>query len=108
MVLAVLGDRPLAKGLALVWVWFRLPLARARGLLDRLALLGKLSMTEVFLLAVIIVGLKGVGIGTVEIELGAAAFVVAVVLSLAGSHLAALDGAGPPLGRQPGRATGTP
>ena len=32
-------------------------------------------MTEVFLLAVIIVGLKGVGIGTVEVSWGLQAFV---------------------------------
>ena len=76
---------PLAKGLALAWVWFRLPVGRARGWLDRLALLGKLSMTEVFLLAVIIVGLKGVGIGTVEVSWGLQAFVLVVVLSLAAS-----------------------
>ena len=71
---------PLAKGLALAWVWFRLPVGQARGWLDRLALLGKLSMTEVFLLAVIIVGLKGVGIGTVEVSWGLQAFVLVVVL----------------------------
>ena len=40
---------PAVKSGALVWVWYRLPLARARPLLDRLALLGKLAMTEVFL-----------------------------------------------------------
>jgi uncharacterized paraquat-inducible protein A len=80
---------PLAKGLALAWVWFRIPAGRARGWLDRLALLSKLSMTEVFLLAVIIVGLKGVGIGTVEVDWGLQAFVAVVVLSLAASTWAA-------------------
>jgi hypothetical protein len=54
---------PLAKGAALVWVWYRVPAHLARRQLDRLAILGKLAMTEIFLLAVIIVGLKGVGIG---------------------------------------------
>ena len=81
---------PLVKGLALVWVWFRLPIVRARTWLDRLALLGKLSMTEVFLLAVILVGIKGVGIGTVEVSWGLQAFVVAVLLSLAASTWAVI------------------
>ena len=57
---------PLAKAAALVAVWYQAPLANARRQLDRLAILGKLAMTEVFLLAVIIVGIKGVGIGTVD------------------------------------------
>ena len=97
---------PLAKGLALAWVWFRLPATRAQAWLGRLALLGKLSMTEVFLLAVIIVGLKGVGIGTVEVSWGLQAFVLAVLLSLAASTWASMALARP----QPsiGRATGRP
>ena len=74
---------PLAKAAALVGVWYQPPLANARRQLDRLAILGKLAMTEVFLLAVVIVGIKGVGIGTVEIAWGLHAFVVIVVLSLA-------------------------
>lgn len=76
---------PLAKGLALAWVWYRTPLTRAKAWLDRLALLGKLSMAEIFLLAVILVGLKGVGIGTVEVSWGLQAFVATVLLSLATS-----------------------
>ena len=85
---------PLAKGAALAWVWFRIPVARARTWLDRLAVLGKLSMAEVFLLAVILVGLKGVGIGTVEVRWGLQAFVAAVLLSLAASTWAAAALAG--------------
>ena len=81
---------PLVKGLALAWVWFRLPMVRARTWLDRLAVLGKLSMAEIFLLAVILVGIKGVGIGTVEISWGLQAFVVAVLLSLAASTWAVI------------------
>ena len=80
---------PLAKGMALAWVWFRMPVARARAWLDRLAVLAKLSMAEVFLLAVILVGLKGVGIGIVEVRWGLQAFVAAVLLSLAASTWAA-------------------
>jgi uncharacterized paraquat-inducible protein A len=76
---------PLAKGAALVWVWYRTPDRGVRRALDRLALLGKLAMVEVFLLAVMLVGLKGVGIGTVEVTWGLPAFVAAVLLSLAAS-----------------------
>ena len=86
---------PAVKSGALVWVWYRLPLARARPLLDRLALLGKLAMTEVFLLAVIIVGLKGVGIGTVETSWGMQAFVAVVLLSFASSTWAWASLTGP-------------
>lgn len=76
---------PLAKGAALAWVWYRVPVGRAERLLDRLALLGKLAMAEVFLLAVVIVGLKGVGIGRVEVSWGLHAFAGAVLLSHAAS-----------------------
>ena len=77
---------PAVKGAALVWVWYRVPDQPAPApLLDRLALLGKLAMTEMFLLAVIIVGLKGVGIGTVETSWGLHVFVAVVLLSFASS-----------------------
>lgn len=76
---------PLAKGTALVWVWYRVPAPRARRLLDRLSLLGKLAMTEVFLLAVILIGLKGVGLGSVEVSWGLHPFIAVVLLSLATS-----------------------
>ena len=76
---------PAVKGAALVWVWYRVPISRARPLLDRLSLLSKLAMTEMFLLAVIIVGLKGVGIGTVETSWGLHVFVAVVLLSFASS-----------------------
>jgi uncharacterized paraquat-inducible protein A len=76
---------PLVKGAALAWVWYRVPRARAAHLLDRLSLLGKLAMAEVFLLAVVIVGIKGVGIGTVEVSWGLHAFVGIVLLSFATS-----------------------
>lgn len=76
---------PLAKSAALVWVWYGIPHAQAAAWLDRLSLLAKLSMTEVFLLAVVIVGLKGVGIGRVEVGWGLHAFVIIILLSFASS-----------------------
>lgn len=97
---------PLAKAAALVWVWYRVPTRGARPLLDRLSLLNKLSMTEMFLLAVIIVGLKGVGIGRVEVSWGLHAFMGAVVLSFATSTWAwaALGRCPPGQARSAGRA----
>jgi uncharacterized paraquat-inducible protein A len=92
---------PLAKGLLLVWIWHRLPRDRTGPALDRLALLGKLSMAEVFLLAVILVGIKGVGVGTVEVTWGLPVFVVVVVLSLAVSTWATAA-----IRLPPGRGTG--
>lgn len=76
---------PLAKGAALVWIWYRVPWHGARLWLRHLSILAKLAMTEVFLLAVLIVGIKGVGIGTVEVSGGLHAFVAIVLLSLGAS-----------------------
>lgn len=76
---------PLAKGAALVWAWYRVPPTRAGVWLHRLAILGKLAMAEIFLLAVIIVGLKGVGIGKVEVSWGLHAFAAVLLLSFAAS-----------------------
>lgn len=76
---------PLLKVGASLVVWYRTPAAEARRWLPRLALLGKLSMTELFLLAVIIVGFKGVGIGKVEVAWGLYLFGAVVLASLATS-----------------------
>jgi uncharacterized paraquat-inducible protein A len=73
---------PLAKTCLSLYAWYRLPLAAARRQLPRLALLGKLSMAELFLLAVIIVGFKGVGVGRVETAWGLYVFGGAVLGSL--------------------------
>ena len=73
---------PLAKTALSLYAWYRLPLAAARRQLPRLALLGKLSMTELFLLAVIVVGFKGVGVGRVETAWGLYVFGGVVLASL--------------------------
>lgn len=87
---------PLGKLAASLYVWYRVPADRAHRALGRLALLGKLSMAELFLLAVVIVGFKGVGIGTIEVAWGLHAFAAVVLLSFAASLWAeaALAGAG--------------
>ena len=75
----------MAKLVASLYVWYRLPVDEAHHLLGRLALLGKLSMAELFLLAVVIVGFKGVGIGRIEVAWGLHAFACVVLLSFAAS-----------------------
>lgn len=71
---------PYAKTLALAAVHFgRLP-PRA---LPALELLGKLSMADVFLLAMTIVIVKGVGVGRVETAWGLWLFAFCILLSLA-------------------------
>ena len=74
---------PVAKLVATLHVWYRAPLAAAPKALGRLALLGKLSMAELFLLAVVIVGFKGVGVGRIEVAWGLEAFAAVVILSFA-------------------------
>ena len=80
---------PLLKGLAIAAIWYLVPAARAAAALRRIEILGKLAMTELFLLAVVIVGLKGVGLGRIDIAWGLHLFVAAALLSLATSLLAA-------------------
>jgi uncharacterized paraquat-inducible protein A len=81
VVLAFAVAMPLVKVLATAWVWYRVPRRRARGWLGRLTLLGKLSMTEIFLLAVIVLGFKGVGLGRVEVAWGLHLFIAIALLS---------------------------
>lgn len=73
---------PAVKAIATLWVWYRVPLRDAPVWLERLGVLAKLSMTEIFLLAVVIVGFKGVGIGTVDISWGLYGFAGIAVFSL--------------------------
>lgn len=96
LVLAVI--LPLLKALATAYVWYLVPARRAGNVLRRLRFLAKLAMTEVFLLAVLIVGLKGVGIGRIDIEWGLYAFAAVALLALATSQLADAAAAEPPAG----------
>lgn len=61
---------PAAKAALGLWLWYRVPLGDQGSWPSRLAILGKLAMTEIFLLAVAIVGFKGVGLGQVETRWG--------------------------------------
>lgn len=73
---------PLAKGLAMAWLWYAATAETARAWLPRLAPLQKLAMAEVFLVAVVLVGFKGVGLGRVEVGWGLHALAASVLSSL--------------------------
>lgn len=102
---------PALKSLLLLHAWYRLPLCRAARRLTWLARLGKLAMSEVFLVAVAVVAIKGAGIGEITIEPGLYVFAGLVLGSLALALVAearlharaAAIGAGPPA-TPPGRS----
>ncbi len=62
--------------------WYRVPIRLAQRWADRLALLSKLSMLDVMLLAIFIIAFKGTVIGTVEIEPGLYLYTALIVGSL--------------------------
>lgn len=73
---------PYAKTLLLVFAQFSEG-ETARRLLPVLEVMGRLSMTDVFLIAIYVLAYKGVGLGTVKIEWGLYAFTALVLLSIA-------------------------
>jgi paraquat-inducible protein A len=75
---------PVGKLLGLLVAWTMLPGERGRRWISALNKIGKFSMLDVFLIAITIVGLKGVGLGKVEIAPGLYAFsgVVLMILGL--------------------------
>ena len=75
---------PYSKTLALAAIQFRIFSPRALPVLEGL---GKLSMADVFLVAVTIVVVKGVGIGTVTPAWGLYLFAGCVLLSMLLAHL---------------------
>lgn len=79
---------PVAKALAMTGLWYLAPAAAARRWLPRLAPLHKLAMAEVFLVAVVLVGFKGVGLGRVEVGWGLYALTASVLSSLLASMAA--------------------
>jgi len=52
------------------------------GVISKLTILGRLSMLDIFLLAMIVVGFKGVGIGRIEVRYGAYVYAASVILSV--------------------------
>lgn len=61
---------PAVKMLAMTFVWYFAGLKHAPRYLRWLVLLGRLSMLDVMLLAVLIVAFKGIGVGSFEIKPG--------------------------------------
>jgi len=74
---------PVAKLVALLHAWTILPREKARGWIGGLNKISKFSMLDIFLIAVTIVGLKGVGLGKVETAYGLYAFAGVVLMILA-------------------------
>jgi uncharacterized paraquat-inducible protein A len=71
LIVVVMGiAAPAIKMLAMAFAWYFAALSRAPHYLKWLVLLGRLSMLDVMLLAILIVAFKGIGIGTVEIKPG--------------------------------------
>lgn len=70
---------PAIKMLAMTFAWHFADVSRAPNYLKWLVLLGRLSMLDVMLLAILIIAFKGIGIGTVEIKPGFYFYVALVV-----------------------------
>jgi paraquat-inducible protein A len=74
---------PVAKLAGLLHAWAMLPSAKGRASIGALNKISKFSMLDIFLIAVTIVGLKGVGLGKVETAYGLHAFAGVVLMILA-------------------------
>lgn len=74
---------PFLKLAALLYAWFSLPQAQAGAWIKTISGFSKYSMLDIMLIAVVIVGLKGIGMGKVSVEYGLyvyAGVVIAVLL----------------------------
>jgi paraquat-inducible protein A len=74
---------PVVKLAGLIYGWALQPRERGRVWIGALGKISKFSMLDLFLIAVTIVGLKGVGLGKVEIAYGLHAFASVVLMILA-------------------------
>lgn len=77
---------PVCKMLMALWCWYSMTPDAAVRFSAVLSVLGKLSMADVMLLAVFIVGFKGLGIGQVQVHYGVILYTVVVL----GSHVLSL------------------
>lgn len=73
---------PFVKMVLSIACWFYLDAPRAVRCSGALVFLGRLSMLDVMLLALFVVGFKGVGMGTVVVRYGLYIYSAVVVLSL--------------------------
>jgi paraquat-inducible protein A len=72
---------PAAKMIASVYFWYCMDVHLATKHHKWLVMLGKLSMLDIMLLAVLVVAVKGIGIGSVEIRSGLYFYVVLILSS---------------------------
>ena len=79
---------PLAKGIGLALVQFRLASPR---LLPLLGVLGRLAMADVFLIALYVVLAKGAAVGRIETAWGLYLFTFCILAQMALSHLSRRD-----------------
>ncbi len=70
---------PAIKMIAMTFAWYFADLKGAQRYGKWLVLLGRLSMLDVMLLAILIIAFKGIGVGSVEIKPGFYLYVVLVV-----------------------------
>jgi paraquat-inducible protein A len=70
---------PMAKMIASLAIWHFVDVRRARSYSRLHILLGRLSMLDIMLLAVLVVAIKGTGIGSIEIKPALYVYVVLVV-----------------------------
>ena len=78
---------PIVKLIASVAFWYFGDVQKAAGYCKWFTVLGKLSMLDILLLAILVVAIKGIGIGSVEIMPGLYIYVALIVGSLVVSLL---------------------
>lgn len=73
---------PVLKLSALLYAWIALPRARASAWIRTISKLSKFSMLDIMLIAVVVVGLKGIGMGKVTVEYGLYVYAGVVISAL--------------------------
>lgn len=73
---------PFAKLTGLLVAWLALPASRGARWIEALAKISKFSMLDIMLIAVTIVGFKGVGLGSVSVEYGLYVYAGVVIAAL--------------------------
>jgi uncharacterized paraquat-inducible protein A len=73
---------PFMKLAALLYAWLAMPAETARAWIDAIGKVSKFAMLDVLLLALVIVGLKGVGMGKVSVAYGLYVYASVVMLVL--------------------------
>jgi paraquat-inducible protein A len=72
------GIVPMIKFVLLIWLWYGANEARARRLFPVMYLMDKFSMLDIFLVALLVVMIKGLG-GDIEIRYGCYVFIFVVL-----------------------------